>query len=179
MRTSIKRLTLIILLAMAAIVLYGAMATGIVVGARSLFSDIDEPLWSWQARSELKDAIGFLPDEAKLLYSWRSCCRRSEPFGGESPGSICVVYQLGNNEFSKLYARQYPKVDWGSIRTHCLGSGMGKIPMKGCKGFSPSPPLPKYLNAQLHGETCSAGTGTRLHIDLESRIVMVERYFYE
>jgi hypothetical protein len=51
--------------------------------------------------------------------------------------------------------------------------------MKGCSGFPPGREFARGLNLQLHGETCSSDTGTILRIDVQNRVVMVERYFWE
>lgn len=134
----------------------------------------DEQLWPWTAKSELKRAIGFSPSEAKLLYSWRNCCRWSDPFGGESPGSICVVYQLGNTDFQKVVSQTYSRI---SPDQNCWPRNWGKMPVKGCSGFSASQFFPEDLQTTLHSDSCSSNNGQNMRIDRTKRVVLIERYF--
>jgi hypothetical protein len=46
------------------------LLTVLSVNLSSCADEIDEPLWPWTAKNELKKAIGFAPEETKLLYSW-------------------------------------------------------------------------------------------------------------
>ena len=134
----------------------------------------DEPLWPWTAKTELKRAIGFSPSEAKLLYSWRNCCRWSDPFGGESPGSICVIYQLGSTDFQKVASQTYSRI---SPNQNCWPRNWGKIPVKGCSGFSAAQFFPEDLQTTLHSDSCSSNSGQSMRIDPTKRVVLIERYF--
>lgn len=141
--------------------------------------EVNGPLGSKGAEELLRSGIEFVPTEAKLLYSWHNCCKSEEPFGGTWPGSKCSVYQLGESDFERVANSSYPKVNWRTIDTACLGSGGGKYPMKGCSEFPAKKLFGRDLNFVLHGEICRSDTGRRLKIDVDNRVVMVEQYFYE
>lgn len=154
------------------------MLSAILFVSLSACSDVtDEPLWPWTARSELKRAIGFSPTEAKLLYSWRNCCRWSDPFGGESPGSICVVYQLGGGDFNRVVSGTYSRISPDAYEQKCWPRNWGKTPVKGCSGFSAAQFFPDGLQTTIHSDSCSSNSGESMRIDQTNRVVLIERYF--
>ena len=150
---------------------------------------VDEPLSRWKSYALLTGAVGFSPQSAKLLYSWRHCCRASDPFGGW-PGSWCVVYLLKDREFDRVRTTSYEKFRWTADQTQCEGPSriVRRGPsrkdatvetMKGCSEFSDKKFFTNGAKFELHGETCFSNTGVILKIDSKNRAVMVERYFYE
>jgi hypothetical protein len=156
----------------------------VVVAAAALVScgdgrnEIDEPLSASKSYELLTQSVGFSPQDAKLLYSWRNCCRASEPAGGW-PGSICAVYRLGSLEFDRIRSKRYEKFVWTSDQTQCWGPSAKNERMKGCSEFPNKKFFPNGASFELYGETCSSDTGFILKIDQKNRAVMVERYFYE
>lgn len=138
--------------------------------------ETNEPLSESRSRKLLEEAVGYAPSEARLIYSWRHCCKSDMPLGGW-PGSFCAVYQLGSADFQRVQGTLYEKYSWGGNDTKCWAYDSRE--MKGCSEFPAHKHFPNGAKFSRHGFTCHGPEGVIMNIDTELQVVMIERYFHD